>query len=84
MALSAHGERQLQLTARHEMGKSDDVMKNLRMQCLSRGSSGIMGLGRVFRIMDDSGNKKLSKEEFNKGLHDYGLRLSQTQMSKSS
>ena len=30
---------------------------------------------RVFRIMDDDGNKKLDYNEFQKGIFDYGLNL---------
>lgn len=31
----------------------------------------------MFQIYDDDGNKKLDYKEFQKGLHDYGVRLSQ-------
>jgi len=40
-----------------------------------RGEFGILQIGRTFRIYDDNGNKALDKEEFKKGLQDYGLRL---------
>jgi len=47
----------------------------LRLACLSRGASGIKGLGRTFRIFDDDGSKSLNFSEFKKGLRDYGLHL---------
>ena len=50
-------------------------MERLRHQCLARGSTGIIGLARLFRIMDDDGNKTLSFAEFKKGLNDYGVPL---------
>lgn len=48
----------------------------LREMCLKRGASGIKGIARQFRIMDDDRNKSLSFEEFNEGIHDFGLVLS--------
>lgn len=40
------------------------------------GSTGIQSLARIMRIMDDSGDQKLSREELKYGLGDYGIRLS--------
>jgi Ca2+-binding EF-hand superfamily protein len=34
---------------------------------------GIRTIGRMFRIMDDSGDHKLNRVELTTGLHDYGL-----------
>lgn len=50
-------------------------IERLRLQCLSRGSAGIKGIGRVFKIMDDDRNRTLDFNEFKKGMRDYGLHL---------
>ncbi|XP_070562903.1 calcyphosin-like protein [Ptychodera flava] len=66
-------ERQMKMEAEQKLRKATDPVERLRLKCLARGVTGIKGLGRVFRIMDDDGSKTLNFEEFKKGLHDYGV-----------
>lgn len=38
-----------------------------------RGASGIIGLGRAFRIADDNNSGNLEMDEFKKAIYEYGL-----------
>lgn len=75
MAGTARHDREMKEKAERAVHTTKDPVEKLRMQCLARGSSGIKGLGRVFKIMDDDGNRSIDMKEFKKGLHDYGVDL---------
>ncbi|RYH31804.1 hypothetical protein EON65_01950 [archaeon] len=50
------------------VASGDPVLDTLRLQLKKSGASGIAGLSRKFRIMDDSGDGKLDLNEFVKGM----------------
>ncbi|XP_060080714.1 calcyphosin-like protein isoform X2 [Ylistrum balloti] len=70
---TSRGERELQQKSKKALRSATDPVERLRLQCLSRGASGIKGLGRAFKIMDDDGNRSIDFKEFSKGIHDYGV-----------
>jgi len=47
----------------------------MRKKLAARGSRGIQGLGRSFRIADDDNSKNLSPPEFAKAIHDFRVGL---------
>jgi len=62
---------------------SSDIMEKLRQKIITRGgSSGIRSLQRLLAIMDDNGDKRLSKDEFKYGLRDYGIDLTATELDQ--
>ncbi|XP_065070277.1 calcyphosin-like protein isoform X2 [Rhopilema esculentum] len=75
MAATARSNAEMKRKANQMKDKATCPVEKLRLACLSRGAGGIKGLGRVFRIMDDDGNRRLDLNEFKKGLREYGLIL---------
>lgn len=82
MAATTRGEREMMAKASQKLKGSTDPLERLRLQCLSRGASGIKGLARMFRIIDDDLNRRIDYSEFKKGIHDYGLSLEQNQLQE--
>ena len=62
------------------MQAGTSAIERLRAVLKSRGARGIVGLGRVFRNMDDDGSKGLNYYEFEKGMHDMGVGLRSAEM----
>ncbi|XP_030323179.1 calcyphosin-like protein isoform X2 [Calypte anna] len=75
MAGTARHDREMAIQARRNLSKTTDPIEKLRLQCLVRGSAGIKGLGRVFRVMDDDNSRTLDFKEFMKGLNDYSMMI---------
>ncbi|KAL0965693.1 hypothetical protein UPYG_G00284530 [Umbra pygmaea] len=75
MAGTSRHDRAMMVNAKKQLSVSTDPTERLRLQCLARGSSGIKGLSRTFKIMDDDNNRTLDLKEFMKGLNDYGVQI---------
>lgn len=52
------------------------MVKLFREKLASRGARGILGMQRIFKIMDDNGNGTLEIPEFWKALCDFRIALS--------
>lgn len=53
------------------VGSDEEILEKFRDKMRQRGARGIIGLRRVFKIIDDSGNGQLELPEFFKALKDY-------------
>merc|ERR1711871_315124 len=53
----------------------DLLLTSLRKQLASKGASGIIGLSRSFKEMDDDGNHSLDPREFKKAVAQCGLQM---------
>ncbi|XP_022123660.2 calcyphosin-like protein isoform X2 [Pieris rapae] len=73
---SSRQDEELMQKSSRALSSTTDPLEKLRLMCLSRGAVGILGLGRVFRRMDDDGSKQLNKMEFINGIRESGVELS--------
>uniref|UniRef100_T1JNW3 EF-hand domain-containing protein n=1 Tax=Strigamia maritima TaxID=126957 RepID=T1JNW3_STRMM len=71
---NTRADRQLREKSLKRLETTTDPIERLRLLCLTRGASGIIGLGREFRRMDDDGSKQLNWEEFQNGIYESGLK----------
>jgi Ca2+-binding EF-hand superfamily protein len=51
------------------------LVDRFRQRLAARGSRGISGIGRQFKIMDDNNSGTVCLEEFKKGMHDFRIGL---------
>ncbi|KAM4753964.1 calcyphosin-like protein [Cyanocitta cristata] len=73
---TARHDREMAIQARRSLSKTTDPLERLRLQCLAKGSAGIKGLGKAFKIFDDNNSRTLDFNEFLRGLHDYAVMIS--------
>ena len=59
------------------------IINKVREKIVARGgSTGIRGIAKLLSIMDDNGDKRLSKDELKYGLRDYGIDLTPTELEQ--
>jgi len=56
---------------------ADDLIRLFRDKIKARGARGIVGIQRLFKIMDDDGSRTLSEQEFAKACRDFKTGISE-------
>jgi len=59
----------------------DDLIAEIKAKLLDR-ASGIKGISRIFKAMDDNGNRSLDLDDFRWGFIDYGFNLSKEEAAE--
>ena len=59
---------------------TENLIKLFRDKIKSRGARGIIGLQRVFKIMDDDNSKSLSFNEFSKAVRDFRIGIAESHL----
>lgn len=62
--------------------KGDEVLLKFREKLASRGTRGIMGIRRSFKICDDDGSHSINYNEFSKLIKDYRIALNDSEIKK--
>jgi Ca2+-binding EF-hand superfamily protein len=71
-AVSKSPQKSISLSTKQE---GEASIQKLRDRLAARGGSGIIGLARQFKIMDDDNSKELDLSEFTKALRDYRVEI---------
>lgn len=58
-----------------EYAKVNGLLERIRNRCLLQNVSGIKSLSVIFRMMDTDYNKRISYQEFCKGLNMFGIEM---------
>ena len=53
----------------------EDLIAEVKAKLLDRSSGGIKGIARIFKAMDDTGDRQLDVDDFRWGFIDYGFNL---------
>lgn len=75
-------EAKLKEAAKAKLAETSDPLEKLRSFCLTQGYSGILSLGKLFRRLDKDRSWTLSRDELAGGVSQFGLDLSEDEITK--
>src|SRR5688572_21744825 len=82
MQFMSTSQRMTDVKYRGIQHSDDDLVKMFRDKLASRGARGILGMQRIFKIMDDNRNGTLEIEEFWKAVCDFRISISPEECRK--
>lgn len=65
-----------------QISNFEEIKKSVIDLCRERSANGLRGLRRMFKVMDRNGNGSLSPVEFKYAMRDYGLNLSEIEVTQ--
>ena len=68
-------------TIEYNVNKIEDLLAHLRLNLVQRGPRGLMSMKRTFMLVDESGEKKIAFNEFEKMFKRYRFNLSQIEIN---
>ena len=68
-------------TIEYNVNKIEDLLSHLRLNLVQRGPRGLMSMKRTFMLVDESGEKKIAFNEFEKMFKRYRFNLSQIEIN---
>lgn len=82
MQFMSTSQRHTGVTYQGIQHSDDDLVTLFREKLASRGARGILGMQRIFKIMDDNGNGALEIQEFWKAVCDFRIQISPEEARK--
>jgi len=82
---SQTGSRQESASQQGDSKKDKEIkalLGSFQEKILSRGARGLIGLQRLFKIIDDDNSKDLNRTEFNKAIKDFRLDFNSSETNK--
>jgi Ca2+-binding EF-hand superfamily protein len=59
-----------------------DLIDEIKAKILERSNSGIRGIAKIFKAMDNNGNRLLDVDDFRWGLKDYGINITKEEANQ--
>ena len=80
MLMGTQGSKTARTSGPSRLHEAENALEKMRQRLAARGSRGIIGLARQFKIMDDDNSKTLDMAEFVKAISDFRVGISESEI----